>query len=142
MKLISHRGNLNGSKPDSENNPEYINQAIKEGFDTEIDIWYINNEWFLGHDKPQYKIDYNFLLNGNLWCHAKNKEALFELRKNKKINCFWHDKDVYTLTSHGYIWCNINSPLIEQSICVIPEKGINGDVNMCYGICSDYIIQY
>ena len=28
MKLISHRGNINSPLPESENNPEYINDAI------------------------------------------------------------------------------------------------------------------
>ena len=96
----------------------------------------------LGHDYPKYSTKINFLQNSNFWCHAKNKEAFFKLQKYKNINCFWHDKDLYTLTSKGIIWCNINAPLIEGSICVIPEKGINGDIAKCSGICSDYILQY
>ena len=28
MILISHRGNINGSKPEMENKPEYIQQAL------------------------------------------------------------------------------------------------------------------
>lgn len=142
MKYISHRGNLTGPDPKEENNPIYIKKALDQGLDVEIDIWLLNEKWLLGHDKPQYEINYSFFENSKIWCHAKNQNAFFELNKNKNINCFWHDKDTYTLTSHGYIWCNINVPLIKNSICVIPEKGINGDINDCYGICSDYILQY
>jgi hypothetical protein len=142
MKLISHRGNIAGDSKEEENSPAYINHAITHGVDVEIDVWFIKNEWFLGHDKPQYNVTQNFILNPKFWCHAKNKEALFELQKYKDVNYFWHDTDLYTLTSKGYIWCNINVPLLESSICVMPEKGINGDITKCSGICSDYIIQY
>ena len=37
--LIAHRGNTRGPKPEKENQPEYILQAIQEGFDVEIDVW-------------------------------------------------------------------------------------------------------
>lgn len=36
---IAHRGNTRGPKPEKENQPEYILQAIHEGFDVEIDVW-------------------------------------------------------------------------------------------------------
>lgn len=141
MILISHRGNITYKDPDQENNPVYIKKALNNGFHVEIDIWY-TDKWFLGHDEPQYEIDFNFLTNPKFWCHAKNKEAFLRLKQNKSINCFWHDKDTYTLTSYGYIWCNINVPLIENSICVMPELGINGDIKKCSGICSDVIANY
>jgi len=142
MILISHRGNLLGPEIDNENAPDYINFALSHGTNVEIDVWYYKDTWYLGHDEPQHEISYEFLTNSKFWCHAKNKDAFYKLKQNKNINCFWHDKDLYTFTSHGFIWCNINVPLIRDSICVMPEKGINGDINICYGICSDYILQY
>ena len=36
---ISHRGNLTGPIPEKENTVDYINDAIHQGFDVEIDIW-------------------------------------------------------------------------------------------------------
>ena len=71
MILISHRGNLRGRIPKYENNPSYIEKALKEGFDVEIDVWYKDNEWYLGHDEPTYHINMNWLRNKKLWCHAK-----------------------------------------------------------------------
>jgi hypothetical protein len=50
MILISHRGNINGSIKSLENNPIYLDSAIKNGYDVELDIWYINNELWTGHD--------------------------------------------------------------------------------------------
>ena len=43
MILISHRGNLNG-KTDDENKPKYIEEAFSQGFDVEVDVWYIDNQ--------------------------------------------------------------------------------------------------
>jgi len=57
MIYISHRGNINGRIEDSENKPEYIDDTIQLGFDVEIDVWYIDGKWWLGHDGPQYEID-------------------------------------------------------------------------------------
>ena len=40
MKLIAHRGNIDGAKPLDENNPEYIDTAISKGYDVEVDVYY------------------------------------------------------------------------------------------------------
>ena len=45
MKLISHRGNLEGRKPELENNPEYIDEALSKGYDVEIDVWWSGNSF-------------------------------------------------------------------------------------------------
>ena len=81
MFLISHRGNINGAQPNQENSINYILKGIDLGYDVEVDVWFINNSFYLGHDKPQYKINYKFLINDKLWCHAKNINALIEMSK-------------------------------------------------------------
>ena len=103
MILIAHRGNISGPNPIFENNPEYIDNALLLGYHVEIDVWYIDNEWFLGHDHPEYKVETGFLQNKNLWFHAKNLHSLENLIKNN-ITCFWHQTDDFTLTSNGLIW--------------------------------------
>ena len=140
MILISHRGNLDGKNEKLENHPNYIQVAKKKGFDVEIDVWFQNNNFYLGHDKPQYKIDQNFLEDEKFWCHAKSPEALYEL---SKINChyFWHDTDDYTITNKGYIWIYPNKPLLKNGICVLPEEATYDNLN-CKGICSDFIVKY
>jgi len=65
MILISHRGNINGKNPTRENSPDYIMETISMGYDVEIDIWLIDNDLFLGHDNPQYKIDIDWLKNNS-----------------------------------------------------------------------------
>ena len=139
MILISHRGNINGSNPKMENKPAYIWEALHLKYQVEIDVWY-DNGWWLGHDEPKYKCVRNDL--HHCWCHAKNGEALQRLRSSSIYHCFWHEKDTYTLTSSGYIWVHYGRPLLRGSICVMPEKGFDGDLKLCRGICSDFIEQY
>ena len=92
MILISHRGNINGKNSDRENSIEYIEEALDMGYNVEIDVWVIDNKFYLGHDNPLYEVDFLFLINNKLWCHAKNLEALLKM-KNYDINCFWHEND-------------------------------------------------
>lgn len=141
MIYISHRGNLAGPKTDSENRPEYIQNAITAGYDVEIDVWFKNNKFYLGHDEPQYNIENNFLLKKEVWCHAKNLEALTEMKKIGS-HYFWHENDQFTLTSKGYIWTYPGNELSYNSICVLPEKDLKKKTLECAGVCSDFIKRY
>ena len=108
----------------------------------EIDIWYFKNNFYLGHDEPKYKVKKSFLSNKNFWCHAKNFEALINL-KNINANYFWHQEDDYVLTSSGYIWTYPGKKLYKKSIYVLPEllKKFDNTLNF-RGICSDFIYKY
>ena len=141
MILISHRGNTNGPNPEKENHPDYITKALSEGYDVEVDVWYVNGEFYLGHDKPQYKTNKIFLSNNHLWVHCKNIEALNQFRFDSSINYFWHENDTVALTSQKYIWAYPGKQPIKNSIAVMPELYLD-DVNQCTGICSDYIQNY
>ena len=142
MILISHRGNLNGKFLEKENSKNYIDVAINLGYDVEIDVRYHENEWFLGHDEPLYKIEYNWLIDrkNKLWVHCKNINAVTELL-NSDINFFWHENDVLTLTSKNFIWAHPNKQPIKNSIAVLPELN-NEDITQCIGVCSDYAKNY
>lgn len=146
---ISHRGNINGRNPEMENHPDYIKKALDLGYDVEVDVWYKNNKFYLGHDEPQYEISKELLSNSKLWCHAKNIEVLNKINEFyhidyffTTINCFWHQNDDYTLTSHGYIWTYPNKPILQNCIAVLPELYPDWDISKAIGICSDYISRY
>ena len=134
MLIIAHRGNTNGPNAETENKPETIVDAIAGGFNCEIDIWRIDGHLWLGHDGPQYKISLSFLetYQHALWVHCKNLDALLELKDT--FNCFFHDKDTYTLTSRGFIWGNIGSPTTDNVICVMPP---GDEIGNCLGVCTD-----
>jgi hypothetical protein len=142
MIYIAHRGNLNGPDPVNENKPEYLLEAISKGFYVETDLWVINDILYLGHDKPDYKIEINFLLNikDKLFCHCKNIEALYFLIENyREIECFFHNEDACVLTSKGHIWNYPGNKLYPLTICVMPEYADQIIDTICYGVCSDFV---
>jgi len=141
MVLIAHRGNLNGPNPERENSPAYIDEALNARFFVEADVWY-EKGWWLGHDKPQYKMPQSYLRSEKCYFffHAKNGDALARLQKVPGCyHCFWHQEDDYTLTSWGLVWVYPGKKLLPNSICVMPELGFQGNIKKCYGICSDNV---
>lgn len=144
MILISHRGNTNGKFESCENEPTYIDLSIKKGFEVEVDIWYLGKVLFLGHDKPLYGINFDWLIErkDKLWIHCKNIEAIVYLSNFKcDLRYFWHQDDLMTLTSNGYMWVYPGNQPIIKSIAVLPEL-FDDDISQCSGICSDYIEKY
>lgn len=145
MILISHRGNINGKSPSMENHPDYIKKSLNKGFDVEIDVWFIDNKFILGHDKPQYEISENFIFSNykKLWLHCKDFNSLITLKdeKYKNVNYFWHESDKVTITSKGYFWVYPGYQPMKNSISVLPELN-NDDLSNCIGICSDFIKNY
>ena len=138
--LISHRGNLNGKNISLENSPQYVKKALDLGYDVEVDVWFVDDEFYLGHDNPKHKVDVGFLKNEKLWCHAKNVLALNKMLENN-VHCFWHQEDDVTLTSKGIMWTYPGKELTNNSIQVMPELHDNEHKNIM-GICSDYIEKY
>jgi hypothetical protein len=147
MKIIAHRGLIDGSRNTTlENHPDTIKKALDMGFDVEIDVWY-KNGWFLGHDEPQYSIDFEYLNNPKFWIHAKNipamEQLLYNTREHDPHNFFWHQNDDITLTSKRYIWAYPGQDLTPISVCVMPEQYMNLQhvfLLSCYGICTDFAI--
>jgi hypothetical protein len=140
MRIISHRGNIQGKILSEENSPEYINEALIQGFDVEIDVWFLKNTWYLGHDEPQYKVGLDFILNDSFWCHAKNFESLVVMMKCG-AHCFWHQEDDYTLTNQGIIWTYPNKNISSRSIivCLDDQSTHLAFDSGAYGICSDFV---
>ena len=87
MKLIAHRGNINGPDPENENSPKYIESAIQQGYDVEIDLR-VGIGLQLGHDKSQYFIDSSWLntFKDNLWIHCKDFAALTYLTERRFVD--------------------------------------------------------
>lgn len=145
MKYISHRGNINGPMESWENEPTYIDLAISKGYDVEIDVWYVDEQLYLGHDKPQYGVDFRWFRDriSKLWVHCKNTEALTYFNKihresGYEFNYFWHENDTATLTSKGWIWAYPGKQPIAGSVAVLPEIH-NDNLKQCAAVCSDYI---
>jgi len=137
MIIIAHRGNINGKEPNKENSPEYIQDAISLGYGVEVDIWELEGELWLGHDRPTYSIETDWLLkrSDDLWIHAKNLEVV-EILATTNLNWFWHSKDKMTLTSKTIPWC-YGGIYMKNGITV--ELGIPKEIpEKILGICTDY----
>jgi hypothetical protein len=143
MRIISHRGNLNGPDKTSENSIDRIIQAIDQGFDVEIDVRVENDQLWLGHDVSEYLVSRSFLIDNRsrLWLHLKNFEAVKYFSKNlPHLNFFWHQNDDYTLTSAKYIWTYPRKNVCDRSIIVAldPVEIFLYQKSEAAGICTDY----
>jgi len=146
MIFISHRGNLTGKNPEKENKPSYISEALNQGYDCEVDVWFVDNKFMLGHDEPKYGFPFVLFRSfyNKIWIHCKNVEAISALHDFPDahlLNYFWHQNDDVTLTSNGYIWAFPGKQPIKSSIAVLPELN-NDDLKYAIGICSDNIKKY
>lgn len=146
MKLIAHRGNIFGPDISRENSPDYIDDALSKKFDVEIDVRFINEQFYLGHDTPDYKVDFDWIISRSefLWIHCKDLNSLnyFSSNYKKDLNYFWHQNDDYTLTSKNYIWVYPGKEYSPNSIVVMPE--IFGQLHKLnqqniIGVCSDFV---
>jgi hypothetical protein len=145
MVIISHRANLNGIEEERENNPIYIDECIKFGFDVEIDLRVKNGQLFLGHDFAQYGVTIDWLLErkNNLWIHIKEYEALQIILKYKnELRFFCHENDKYTLLSNGLVWCHDLENVMNEN-CIIPllslEQVQNYNQYSFFGVCTDFV---
>lgn len=150
MRFISHRGNIAGRRSDRENSFEYIDEALAEGYDVEVDIWFVDGVFYLGHDGPEHQIkntsEDGILFDERIWFHCKNIETLEVFcRELKHANFFFHQKDDYTLTSQNWIWAYPGMPVNNKCIAVLPEDerdAIESTLANAGGICSDIIEKY
>jgi hypothetical protein len=142
MRIISHRGNVNGRLIEVENSPDHIENALNSGFDVEVDLWLISDQFYLGHDNWQYPIDLDWLESRSdfLWIHCKNEECLLRLGSTN-LNYFWHESDRFTITSKNYIWTYVGLQIPNTVINLRDEDETINRTDFI-GICTDYPLLY
>ena len=143
IRFISHRGNIDGPCT-MENSQSLIEFSIYCGFDVEVDIWEEDGKLYLGHDKPTYDVDTEWLDTNreSLLCHAKNIEAGVVLEE-MEMEWFAHSWDAFVSTSMGGIIIHPRARLVPGCIIMMPEKRKKTmEFSTAYGICSDYIELY
>ena len=138
MIFISHRGNLYGPNPKLENTERLIEEALSENYFVEIDVWKLNDSWWLGHDGPENETSEDFIKQPRLLLHAKNLEAL-KAMIDLELHCFWHQEDHYALTSRGLIISYPGYATGSDVICMKPELSSMDTISKSYAICSDYV---
>lgn len=144
MLIISHRGNINGIVSEKENRPSYIDTAIGLGYDVEVDIRYIGNTFWLGHDEPQYKVEESWMQQrkSKVWYHCKDLESAKHMIKLKVFNFFCHTQDSFVLTSMGHMWVHDLTQTIDE-LCIIPLLSVSSINNysntLPFAVCTDYV---
>ena len=142
MILISHRGNIDGVDDSRENTHSYIQEAIDRGFDVEIDVWYLDNKFWLGHDKGEKEVNIDWILKrkSSLWVHCKNFKALTKLI-NTELRVFYHKEEDYVVISDKHIWAHNLKDVDDKCIVPLLDRGKleSWKSSEVYGICSDYV---
>jgi hypothetical protein len=145
MILISHRGNTNGPSILNENSPNYIDKTISLGYEVEVDLRIHNNEFWLGHDYPQYRVDLLWMQqrNQNIWFHCKDKDSVLRLLNlNLKFKFFCHQNDDFTLTSTGHLWVHNTEGILNKN-CIVPliteSEVLKYNKMDIFGICTDFV---
>lgn len=149
MKIISHRGNINGPVEETENDPKQILFCIESGYDVEIDLRIKNGVPYLGHDHAEHEISAGWIssLKKHLWIHVKEYDALVWLMENVPDAAFFcHESDRYTLVSNGYVWSHDLSNSMTDK-CIIPLLSLEQiesydftSQSNLYAVCTDYVI--
>lgn len=126
-KIIAHRGNIDGPNPGRENHPDYIKAALNKGYGVEIDAWFVDGQWGLGHDEPLYAVnlqyffdlrDHSFKIHGNaypvrrnplIWIHLKNLGAVQEMININRTGSSDRKEDEFGHSRHladrlNYFW--------------------------------------
>ena len=143
---ISHRGNLEGRIAEMENDPAYIEKAIKSGYMAEVDFWKVEDRIYLGHDEGQHDISMECLntRKQHLLVHCKNREG-FDHALKSGLHAFWHTDEDYVMTSWGY---TVGYPgklsAGPRFILAVPERHWGDNVLYCkpfitFGVLSDYV---
>lgn len=142
MRIYSHRGNLSGKSP-RENEPAFLQDCIAAGFHVEVDLWFVDGAYFLGHDGPEHPIDLKDFDREEVIFHLKSPH----LPALRHADAFAIDNDRYVLTLRGLLWTNFGQPTNPQGVMCSPElvgdptpipdfvRAIRQDAA---GICTDY----
>jgi len=140
-RWILHRGLIDGPASGPENDEPTLWERIHAGWDVEVDVWYVDGLWWLGHDGPTTILQNKELLtHPRVWLHCKNFEAVSAVPP--EAHYFIHDTDPATLTSQGYVWCYPGNLLQHpRSVAVLPERA-NFTLPLLEtqgAVCSDYV---
>jgi hypothetical protein len=151
-RFICHRGNLQQKFVPDENKPDLLEQRIREGYSVELDVWYQKEKYWLGHDEPQYEVEFEWLMKNleSKYIHCKNGETFAHLlskcgRLGYNANVFYHTNEDYALTSRGHIIVLPGKSLLHGSVNMMPEMAAIrrplSEWNKTFAFCSDSVSQ-
>lgn len=139
---IAHRALVNGPDKRLENDIATIVHRCSNGLYSEIDIWYVNSKWYIGHDSPEEEIALEYLISPYLFIHAKNVDAFHELQiisnsHGLNLRIFYHTEEHYALTTRGETIIYPGLPEKDGWLYMMPER-TKLTLQSSGMICSDY----
>lgn len=144
QRFICHRGNLEHKELATENSPSLLDKRIADGYDVELDVWYKDDQLFLGHDAPEHPITFEWLMQSSKkYIHTKNAETLEYLllrcgKEGYNPNIFYHTNDHYSLTTRNHIIVLPGQEILTGSVNMMPEMSpVLKDSSRAYAVCSD-----
>lgn len=99
FKVYAHRGNTL-ENPYVENYPGLITETLAR-FGAEVDCWSRQNQFWLGHDHPQYAVSLEFLRKSSILVHAKTIKTFLDLSSAGGVHAFFQEKDDICVTTKG-----------------------------------------
>lgn len=146
MLVYAHRGNLTGSISENENTIGQIKRALAKNVNVEVDVFYINDILYLGHDKPQEKIEKEFLKNNRILTHAKDIQTMFYLSQFREINSFIQKDENISVSTHGNVivhqhysfnldWANSKTIMVDLNLNKYKTPNVGG-------IITDFAFPY
>jgi hypothetical protein len=129
MLLIANRGNLFGRNLERENSPDYLNEAINQGYHVMVDAWWVEGCFWFGKNRPTHKpigggIDWLTHAVNSVWIRAKSAET-FVRAHDLGLNVFWQQSDMYAYSTWGHLLGFYGAEQAgEQFVHVIPAAEI------------------
>ena len=105
----------------------------------ECDVQMYKDKLYFGHDEPQEEVDISLMTMQNVFCHAKDLNAMMAMIDMKDVHCFWHQEDTITLTNKGFVWCYPGHyPVHAKAIWVdLAGAELPKDTSGIWGVCGD-----
>jgi hypothetical protein len=103
---IAHRGLVDGPNHSIENSIQTLQERKEAGLHSEIDIWWKDQQFWIGHDEPREPVSLEFLTSPYFWIHAKHSASFRELQRVSHerglgLRIFYHTDEDYALTTLG-----------------------------------------
>lgn len=147
-KYIAHRGLMDGPNGSIENTVDLLESNSKAGITSECDIWYKDEQFWLGHDTPDHMVSFEWIckMKEFLLIHAKDLTTFHVLKRIRDqegidLHIFYHTDEDVVVTTHGECIVYPGLQVYDGWMSMMPERAplikIGG---YAAAVCSDYHI--
>jgi len=128
MLYISYRGIIDGNNYQDANTPSQLGKALGAGFSCMIDVWKVDDKFYLGNDQPITEVTAKYLQGNRWYINARNAAMQSWLpTQNIKLypNYFWFTTPTpppaSVMASNGKLITPGTVPINNNSVIFLPE---------------------